>query len=123
MNHQIDFSLATSEQIEGALCTRLAELRLSRNITQKDLAREAGVSENTIRRLEKGQKTSLDTFIRVLAALGLQGNLKLLLPDPSINPLERAKQQPGRRRRARAAAKPPSLKATLWKDKQEDNDE
>ncbi|MBD3235945.1 MAG: helix-turn-helix domain-containing protein, partial [Candidatus Eisenbacteria bacterium] len=55
MTYEIDFSTATSEQIEAALCKRLESIRLSRNTTQQQLAEEAGVSPRTIGRLEKGQ--------------------------------------------------------------------
>jgi putative transcriptional regulator len=72
MAYIIDFAIATSDQIETALCKRLQSIRLSRNMTQQQLAEEAGVSNRTIRRLEKGQGVSLDTFIRVLSALRIQ---------------------------------------------------
>jgi len=75
MSYNIDFSVATSEQIEAALCKRLESIRLSRNITQAQLAEEAGVSPRTIGRLEKGQGVSVDTFIRVMMALGIQQSL------------------------------------------------
>ena len=42
----------------GGLCAelgaRLAKIRLSRNITQEALAREAGIGVRTLRRLEAG---------------------------------------------------------------------
>jgi len=44
MSYEIDFSVATSDQLEAALCKRLENIRLSRNITQIQLADEAGVS-------------------------------------------------------------------------------
>lgn len=60
MSYNIDFTTATSDQIEAALGKRLESIRLSRNIAQQQLAEEAGVSTRTIRRLEKGQGVSLD---------------------------------------------------------------
>ncbi|MCX6101029.1 MAG: helix-turn-helix transcriptional regulator, partial [Candidatus Bipolaricaulota bacterium] len=69
MSYQLDFAVATSNQIEAALCRQLESIRLSRNMTQVQLAEEAGVAPRTIGRLEKGQGVSLDTFIRVLRAL------------------------------------------------------
>ncbi|MCK5774028.1 MAG: helix-turn-helix transcriptional regulator [Thermoplasmata archaeon] len=101
MVYVIDLSLATSEQIEKSLGDRIEQIRLSRNITQQMLADEAGISLRTIGRLEKGEGTSLDTFIRVLIAFGIQDNLKNILPDPNARPLERVNNLGSERKRAR----------------------
>lgn len=101
MPYEIDFTTATSKQIETALCKRLENIRLLRNMTQIQLAEKAGVSPRTIGRLEKGQGVSVDTFVRVLTALGIQQNLETLLPDPRVRPMERIQIGSGERRRAR----------------------
>ena len=101
MTYNIDFSLATSDQIEAALCKRLESIRLARNITQAQLAEEAGVSPRTIGRLEKGQGVSMDTFIRIMMALRIQQSLEALLPDPTVRPIERVGIGDGERKRAR----------------------
>ncbi len=101
MAYNIDFSVATSSRIEAALCKRLEGIRLSRNITQAQLAERAGVSLRTIGRLEKGQGVSMDTFIRVLMALGIQQNFEALLPDPTVRPIERVGIGGTERQRAR----------------------
>jgi len=86
MAYKIDFSVATSDQIEAALCKRLESIRLSRNTTQTQLAEEAGVSPRTIGRLEKGEGVSMDTFIRVMTALGIQNSLEAILAwNPETN--------------------------------------
>ena len=102
MSYKIDFSVASGKQIEIALCSRLEKIRLSRNITQSQLAGEAGVSVKTIYRMEKGEGISLDTFIRILTALGIQKNLEILLPDPSVQPIDRIKNENNDRKRARS---------------------
>jgi len=113
MSDKIEFKLANSHQIEANLCKRLERIRLSRNITQKQLADEAGVSLKTIGRLEQGLGTSLDTFIRVMIALNIQHHLESLLPDPSIRPVERInRQQRAGRKRARPVK--PSGNADTW---------
>ena len=112
MTDKIDFSIATSEQIEGALCKKIENIRLARNITQAEIANEAGVSLRTIGRLEKGQGVSLDTFIRVLIALGIHQNLEALLPDPSIRPIDRVNI--GGRERKRASSSRSSVENTPW---------
>ena len=113
MSYKIDYSVATSEQIESALCKRLESIRLTRNMTQVQLAKEAGVSPRTIGRLEKGQGVSVDTFIRVLTALGIQQNLEALLPDPTVRPIERIGLGGRERKRARPTS-PTSSETASW---------
>jgi transcriptional regulator with XRE-family HTH domain len=97
----IDFSIASSSQIKTALCAQVGKIRLSKNLTQAQLAKEAGIALLTLQKFEKGQGVSLDTFIRVLTALDLQGNLAALLPDPSVRPVERVSNRGRERQRAR----------------------
>jgi transcriptional regulator with XRE-family HTH domain len=116
MAYKIDFTLATSGQIETALCKRIESIRLSRNKTQTQLAEAAGVSLRTIGRLEKGQGVSLDTFIRVMTALGIQHNLEALLPDPTVRPIERAGVGGKQRKRARPRPSGDDRVAWTWGD-------
>jgi transcriptional regulator with XRE-family HTH domain len=116
MSYNIDFTIASSDQIETALCKRMESIRLSRNITQAQLAEEAGVSLRTIGRFEKGQGVSLDTFIRIMTALGIQQNLEALLPDPAVRPIERVGLSAGERKRARPARSGAERPAWSWGD-------
>ncbi|NMB62816.1 MAG: helix-turn-helix transcriptional regulator [Chloroflexi bacterium] len=122
MTYKIDFSIASSSQIEIALGNRIENIRLSRNITQAKLADEAGVALRTISRLEKGQNVSLDTFIRVLIALGIQHNLSGLLPDPSVRPIERVNIGGTERKRARANKSTKESGPWSWGDGIDDED-
>ena len=101
MNPVLDFSIANSETISAALGDQIRNIRLARNISQAQLAEEAGVTTLTIGRMEKGLGTTLDTFIRVLTALGIQQNLTRLLPDPTVRPMERLSESGEERQRAR----------------------
>ena len=116
MTYNIDFTVATSGQIEAALCKRLESIRLSRNITQAQLAEKAGVSQRTIGRLEKGQGVSVDTLIRVMMALGIQQNLEALLPDPVVRPIERVGIGGAERKRARPAKSNDRPSTWSWGD-------
>jgi len=122
MAYKIDFTVAPSEQIEAALCNRLESIRLSRNMTQAQLAKEAGVSQRTVRRLEKGEGVSVDTFIRVLIALGIQQNLEALLPDPTVRPVERVDIGGAERRRARPTPSRSVQTAWSWGDGEDDDE-
>ena len=120
MTYNLDFRVATSGQIEAALCRRLEGIRLSRNITQAQLAAEAGVSLRTIGRLENGEGVSLDTFIRVMTALGIQESLAVLLPDPSVRPVERVGSVGRERKRARPRRSDKGTASWSWGDGQDD---
>lgn len=110
MNHKIEFFTASSDAIIDALCKRLDEIRLSRNISQADLAKEAGVSRSTMTRMADGKAISLDSFVRVMIALRLTDHLAALLPDPGIRPIERVQLEGTERQRARRK----SHKAAQW---------
>lgn len=79
---------------------RLANTRLQRNISQDELATEAGVSKSTVERLEAGKAVKLQSFVRVLRALDLLGELDRLVPKPLPSPIERLSTQGRRRKRA-----------------------
>ena len=80
---------ATPQELQSEMASRLAKLRLARNVTQQTLAADSGVGLRTLRRLEAGQPTSLDTFLRVVIALGLHEGLLAALPQNRIRPIER----------------------------------
>jgi len=97
MAHKIDFELASSAVIAAELGRRLNELRLAQDLTQQQLAQRAGVSRRTIVKAANDGSISLDSFIRIMQALGLTGHLAALLPDPEVRPVEQVRL--GRRRR------------------------
>ncbi|MCX6055096.1 MAG: helix-turn-helix transcriptional regulator [Chloroflexi bacterium] len=117
MENDVDLSIANSEMIISSLGKRIEKIRLSRNWTWEKLAGEAGVTWRTIANLEMGKKVSLDTFVRVLIALGIQGNFELLLPDPSIRPMERINIKSTERKRARQK-KTEVIKEWTWNNKE-----
>lgn len=122
MSYNIDFSLASSDQIEAAFCERLERIRLSRNMTQKQLAEQAGVSLRTIGRLKAGKGVSFDTLIRVLMALRIQQNLASLLPDPSVRPIDRIALKGTERKRARPGPAGEERKTWTWGDEEGKNE-
>jgi transcriptional regulator with XRE-family HTH domain len=85
------------------LGSRLARARLARNLTQKQLADQAGVSVDTVRRLERKQSITLTALLRLLRALGQLEILDLLLGDELPSPIEQFERERGRRRRATGA--------------------
>ena len=109
---------ATDEAVLSELGGRLARVRLERNLTQAQLAEQAGVSKRTVERMESGDVgTQLSGFIRVCRMLGVIERFDLLVPEPVPSPMEQLKLAGRRRRRASAtnAAKPPP-KSWRWGD-------
>jgi transcriptional regulator with XRE-family HTH domain len=115
MTPNIDYEVASIEALQADLGRRIEALRLGRNIQQSQLAREAGVSRRTVTRLESGQSVSLDTLLRVLRALGLSSRLATLLPEPSVQPIERVRLKSKERKRA-SARREPAAGAWTWAD-------
>ncbi len=79
---------------------RVAAARLRRNISQQQLADEAGVSRSTVRRLEAGESTQLTAFIRILRALEMLEGLELLLPAATPSPMQVLENRGKTRQRA-----------------------
>lgn len=115
MIHKTDFTSGSSETIADFLCKRLEAIRLSQNISQVALARQAGVSRSTMTRIANGESISLDSFIRVMRALGLVDHLAALLPDPGVRPVELVNYSGKHRRRASSVREPPPP-AWTWDD-------
>jgi putative transcriptional regulator len=97
----------SDEVILAELGRRLARTRLERNLSQADLARDAGVSKTTVERIEAGEAVKSTSLIRVLRALDLLDALDRLVPEPLPSPIERRKLQGRSRRRAGTPRRPP----------------
>lgn len=94
-SHGLTDAAALSE-----LGSRLAQQRLQRNLTQAELATEAGVSKRTLVRFENGESGQLTNLIRVVRALGMLNNLDALIPPPTPSPLALLRSRSRVRRRA-----------------------
>lgn len=86
----LSFKLASTNEIGHELGIRLREHRLAQNMQQAELAARAGVSEGTIRNLERKGQATLDSLLKVVMTLGLIDELaELFVPRPvSIKALE-----------------------------------
>ena len=79
---------------------RIQRERLNQNLTQEKLSESAGVGVRTVRYLEAGRQTTVETLIRVLRALGKLDTLDAFLPEPGLSPLQLAKLKGRERKRA-----------------------
>ena len=107
-------------QVQQEIGRRLTQLRLSRNLPQTTLAQSAGVSVRTLRRLERGEPSTLDTFLRVAAALGLTDAILAALPKGDIRPIERVSASRRERKRARPTKDEQAPAAWSWGDEPND---
>lgn len=80
---------------------RISRYRLNKNLTQAQLAKDAGVSLSTLNRMESGSSSQMTNLVRVLRALNLIENIGLLVPEPAASPIQQAKLAGKTRQRAR----------------------
>lgn len=112
----MSMSEARIEAHAEQLGARLAAQRLNRDLTQRQLAENAGVSLNTLRRLEAGRNASLDTLIRVLAALDLDDRLGALAPPADVRPVDRVRNTAGAERKRASGTGQESSAPWSWDD-------
>jgi transcriptional regulator with XRE-family HTH domain len=80
---------------------RLMQLRLAKNLTQQQLAEQAGLGLRTVQRLEQGAAaTQLSGFVHICRVLGLVEGFDLLVPDTAPSPMAQLKLQGRKRQRA-----------------------
>jgi transcriptional regulator with XRE-family HTH domain len=96
---------AGDEALKELLGARLRGYRLSRNESQADLARRAGIGKATLQRLEEGRSGTIVTLLRVLRALDLE-TLDALVPAVEQSPLAEARGEQKLRARARGRGTP-----------------
>ncbi len=105
---------ATDQAVLAELGARLAKERLERNLTQTQLATQAGVSKSTVQRLESGSvATQLSGFIRVCRVLNLVERFELLIPEPVPSPVAQLKAG-GKKRRRASTVRPATPAAQKW---------
>lgn len=90
-----------SAEWEAEVGRQLRALRLRHDLDQRQLADQAGVALNVVKRLEAGRGATLRSLVRVLRALGRIDWLETLAPPVSISPLQLLKARPPRRRVSR----------------------
>lgn len=106
----------TDEGLLKRLGERLARLRLAQNLTQEQLAEQAGIGVRTLQRLEQGAAaTQLSGFVRVCRVLGLVERLDALIPELPASPMAQLEMQGRQRQRAtgkKTAA--PNMRKWTW---------
>lgn len=110
----------TDAAVLAELGLRIARHRLERNWTQADLAREAGVGQATVQRVERGRSVQMTSMVRLLRTLGLLEALDAAIPEAVRLPIaELERERRGTRQRARARHRPseePREERWTWGD-------
>lgn len=77
---------------------RIKDIRIAHNMKQEEMAENAGVSLSTVRRIEAGDGSTMDNFLRILRCLNLIQNLEILIPEQHQSAYEIYRQIPKRQR-------------------------
>ncbi|MCJ7471783.1 MAG: helix-turn-helix transcriptional regulator [Actinobacteria bacterium] len=76
--------------------------RLNQNKSQGIVARDAGISRSTLSLVERGEKISLSSLIKILRVLDLLYIMNIFKIENEISPVEYAKLKKNERQRARS---------------------
>lgn len=92
--------LLTDDAVLAELGARIAGRRVELQLTQADVAEQAGIAKRTLERMEAGQTSQLGTLVRVLRVLDAASGLDNLIPESGPRPMDLLKQKGKVRQRA-----------------------
>lgn len=95
------YDFYNNNEILELIGKKLQEYRVSKNISQKQLAEITGVSRSRISDIENGSPSSLVSLIEIMRALKILDNMELLIPSVVKSPREVLKETLKKRKRAR----------------------
>lgn len=87
------FTLITPEEISLDLAQRVKELRLAKKWKQETLAQRSGVSKGSLKRFEQTGKISMDSFLKLVFALGRLDELDAILQPPKATSIKELQSQ------------------------------
>jgi transcriptional regulator with XRE-family HTH domain len=99
----------SDDAILTELGARLTRLRLDRNLTQAQVAEQAGVAKRTVERIEAGGGAQLANFVRICRVLDIVASLDDLIPAAGTSPLAMLKNKGAPRQRASTSAASPLI--------------
>jgi len=106
--------LITDEAILAETGQRISRRRLDLQLTQADLAEQAGVSKRTVERIEAGASAQMLSLIRIFRVLGLLQGLDRVIPEAGPSPMELLKRK-GRQRRRASGSRASGSAAEPWR--------
>jgi transcriptional regulator with XRE-family HTH domain len=93
-------NLLADEVILAELGARIAHRRLDLQLTQADVAEQAGVAKRTLERIEAGASAQMSSMIRILRVLALLPGLDRMIPEATPRPMDLLKRKGKERQRA-----------------------
>ncbi len=100
-NGDIMFGAASSnDAVLSNLGAQLKQMRLNRNLTQKQLSKRSGLSRSAISDLENGAGGTMRSLVQVLRALDKLDILSHFKTEAPISPIQVAKMRGKIRKRA-----------------------
>lgn len=107
----------TDEAILAELGERLASRRIELELTQAEVAEQAGIAKRTLERMEAGHSSQLPSLVRVLRVLDAMPGLEGLVPASGPRPMDQLRRQGKARRRAPGKRrKKPAPEPWTWGD-------
>ena len=100
-SNTFDFRLASLDEIVQQLGQRLRDQRMSKLMTQVELASRAGVALGAVKKLESSGKVTVETLVAVARALGRVGDLNIFLIEAQFSIAEMERNELAARKRAR----------------------
>ena len=114
-NNNTEWVSMTDNAIINAIGAYIKHQRLEQNKTQAQVANEAGINRWTLSQIENGESVTLKTLIQILRVLDLIHLLEIFTVKEKISPIEYAKLQEKKKRRARPKNKETNLNEdTEW---------
>ncbi|MCF6264734.1 MAG: transcriptional regulator [Xanthomonadales bacterium] len=103
--------LTPEKEILKELGTRLARIRKQRGYSQSQLAQDAGIGVATLRRLEAGRDTQMETWLKLMKSLQMIASIDTLLPEIYTSPMAEVISAKKRGKKKDAAAS-----SSIWGD-------
>jgi len=108
--------LLSDEVILAEFGERIARRRLDLQLTQADVAEQAGVAKRTVERIEAGASAQMSSMIRIFRVLDLLSGLDQTIPEAQPSPMDLLKRKGKQRQRASRRQSEQSDKPWSWGD-------
>lgn len=95
-----DWVAMSDDAIIRSIGAFIKHQRIEQNRTQQDVADDAGINRSTLSLLENGEVVNISTLVQVLRALDLLNVMDVFKIEDQISPLELAKLEEQKRKRA-----------------------
>ncbi len=100
VNPNKEWAYMSNSAIISAIGTYIKHQRLEQNLSQAQLAENAGLNRWTIGQIESGESVTLSSLIQILRVLDLLQLLDIFSIEERISPIEYARMQEKKRKRS-----------------------